>query len=88
MGKIIPYFFFGLGLFFLLRGLAALLLAVVMIVMTPLFLYAYYSAKNKEYKRVMGILSATERTINQSYERMYFAKDAPPDLDERGIPYL
>lgn len=88
MGKIIPYFFLGLGLLFFLRGVAALLLLLGMVIMTPLCLYAYYSAKNKEFKRVSGILNATERTINQAYEQMYFAKDAPPDLDERGIPYL
>jgi len=88
MGRIIPYIFFAMGLFFFLRGVAALLLLLVMVIMTPLFLYAYYSAKNKEYKRVTAILSSTERTINQAYEQMYFAKDAPPDLDERGIPYL
>lgn len=88
MSRFIPYVFMALGLFFLLRGLAALLLLVVMIVLIPFLIATYRRARNKEYNRVSAILSKTERTLNAHYEQLYFAEGAPPDRDENGIPYL
>ena len=69
MLRLTPYVFVVIGLFFLLRGLAAVILLLGVIILTPFLVVTYQRAKRKEFDRVRAILGKTERTLNAGYAR-------------------
>lgn len=82
----------AVGLYFILSGLGTLLSVFLSLLAVPFSLLNDLTNRGKTSKspaqRAREASAETERRLNEYYEKKYFSDDAPPDLDENGIPYL